>query len=77
MKIFVIHLVALLLWFCVQGNDQNYSGMALIYIFDMILSADVFDTISAGQRGLCKRSDLAKMNELIQKHNIFLNCLLS
>ena len=38
--------------------------MALIYIFDMILSADEFDTISPGDRGLYQRSDLAKMNEL-------------
>ena len=51
--------------------------MGLIYIFDMILSADEFDTISPGHRGLYQLFDLAKMNCLIQKGNMFLNCLLT
>ena len=51
--------------------------MGLIYIFDMILSADEFDTISPGHRGLYQLSDLAKINCLIQKGNMFLNCLLT
>ena len=38
--------------------------MALNYIFDIILGAGEFDTISRGHRGLHQRSDLAKMNEL-------------
>ena len=38
--------------------------MPLIYIFDMILSAEEFDTISPGHRGLYKQPDLAKMSEL-------------
>lgn len=38
--------------------------MALIYVFDMILSADEFDTISLGHRRLYQRSDVAKINEL-------------
>ena len=38
--------------------------MPLIYIFDMILSAEKFDTISPGHRGLYKQPGLAKMSEL-------------
>ena len=38
--------------------------MASIYIFDMVLSADEFDTISPGHRGLYQRFDLEKTNEL-------------
>ena len=45
-------------------NDQSYSGMPMIYIFDMILSAEEFDTISPGHRGLYKQPDLAKMSGL-------------
>ena len=45
-------------------NDQSYSGMPMIYIFDMILSAEEFDTISPGHRGLYQRFDLEKTNKL-------------
>ena len=38
--------------------------MASNYIFDIILGAGEFDTISRGHRGLYQRSDLAKINEL-------------
>ena len=38
--------------------------MASIYIFDMVLSADEFDTISPGHRGLYQRFDLEKTNKL-------------
>ena len=38
--------------------------MVLIFIFDMILSADEFNTISPGHRGLYQQSDVAKVNEL-------------
>ena len=38
--------------------------MTLIYLFDLILSADELDTISLDHRGLYKRYDLAKPNKL-------------
>ena len=53
-----------------QRNDQKYSGIALICIFDMILNTDDFDTMSTDLRGLYQRFDQVKMNELIQKRNI-------
>lgn len=41
--------------------------MALIYIFNMILSADEIDAISPGHRGLYQWYDQAKINGLFEK----------
>ena len=56
--------VSMLLWFYLKRKDQSYSRVGLINIFDMILSADEFDTTSPDHRGLYQLSDLAKMIEL-------------
>ena len=46
--------------------------MALIYIFDTILSADKFNTISLGHKDLYQRSDRKKSNELFDlKRQLF------
>ena len=38
--------------------------MTWIYIFDMLLIAEEFDTILPGHIGIYQRSDFSKMNEL-------------
>ena len=46
------------------ANEQSYNDLDMIYIFDMILRADEYGTISLGHRGLHQRSDVAIVNEL-------------